>query len=35
MWPTGAVYEGSWMNDRQNGFGRMIHKDGDYYEGQW
>lgn len=33
LWPDGAKYEGSWDNDRANGFGKFWHIDGDIYEG--
>jgi hypothetical protein len=29
------VYEGYWENDMACGLGRLIHSDGDVYEGEW
>merc|ERR1711953_684378 len=31
----GSTYEGYWLNDAKNGFGRYIHVDGDIYLGYW
>ena len=31
----GSVYEGNWLNDKINGYGRLIAKNGDVYEGSW
>ena len=31
----GSLYEGEWRNNNANGKGRLIHNDGDYYEGEW
>ena len=28
-------YEGDWVNDRYEGDGKYIWKNGDYYIGQW
>ena len=29
----GSLFEGYWLNDKPNGKGRIIHTNGDYYEG--
>ena len=33
IWEGGAKYEGQWSNDKANGKGRLIHADGDVYDG--
>lgn len=33
MWSDGSKYEGYWREDKANGLGRLIHADGDVYEG--
>ena len=33
IWPDNSLYEGYWANDMANGKGRLIHSDGDVYEG--
>lgn len=33
VWHDGSIYEGQWRNDKAHGFGRLIHADGDVYEG--
>jgi len=33
MWPDGSRYEGYWSNDKANGQGKLVHADGDVYEG--
>ena len=35
VWSDGSMYSGYWQNDKANGWGRLIHADGDVYEGQW
>ena len=35
VWPDGSVYEGYLLNDRINGYGRLIHADADVYQGEW
>ena len=30
-----SIYEGQFLNDERNGYGRLIWADGDYYEGLW
>jgi len=35
VWHDGTKYEGTYDQDRHNGKGRLIHADGDVYEGQW
>ena len=34
IWNDGSKYEGQWKNDKANGKGRLIHADGDVYEGE-
>jgi hypothetical protein len=29
------MYEGYWVDGQANGRGRLIHADGDVYEGGW
>ena len=31
VWPDGSLYEGYWLNDQINGYGRLIHADGYIY----
>lgn len=33
VWEDYSLYEGYWMEDRANGRGRLIHANGDVYEG--
>lgn len=33
MWKDGSKYDGTWKDDMANGYGRLIHSDGDYYQG--
>lgn len=33
VWPDGSRYEGYWANDKANGQGKLVHADGDVYEG--
>ena len=33
IWSDGSRYEGFWLKDKANGRGRLIHADGDVYEG--
>ena len=35
MWRDGAQYDGYWKNNMANGYGRLIHYDGDIYIGEW
>ena len=35
IWPDGSIYDGWWRQDTPNGRGRLIHANGDYFEGQW
>ena len=35
IWPDGSKYEGFWKLDRANGQGRLIHANGDVYQGEW
>ena len=32
---SGITFEGSWREDKANGHGRMLFKDGSVYEGDW
>ena len=34
-WSSGAVYTGSWKQNKQNGSGKYTWANGDVYEGQW
>ena len=33
MWADGSIYEGYWNNNIAEGKGRLIHSDGDDYDG--
>jgi hypothetical protein len=33
VWPDGSKYVGYWRHDKANGKGRLIHSEGDMYEG--
>jgi hypothetical protein len=35
IWPDGSMYEGWWVDNKANGKGRLIHADGDIYDGSW
>lgn len=35
IWPDGARYEGYFVRDEKEGYGRIIHGDGDVYIGYW
>ncbi len=35
IWPDGSMYEGWLQDSKANGFGRLIHADGDVYNGCW
>ena len=32
-WKDGSYYEGEWKNDKAEGFGILMHSDGDIYKG--
>lgn len=32
-WPDGRVYEGDYVDDKKEGFGKVIWPDGRIYEG--
>ena len=34
-YPSGSVYEGSWVDDRKHGQGRFVAASGNVYEGMW
>ena len=29
------TYEGEWVNDKPEGYGKFIYSDGEYYIGEW
>jgi len=31
----GGIYVGDFKDGKRTGFGKMIYKDGSYYEGNW
>lgn len=31
----GSIFEGHFADDKANGLGRVVHAEGDWYEGQW
>lgn len=33
VWEDFSLYEGYWIDDKANGRGRLIHGDGEVYEG--
>lgn len=33
IWEDGAYYIGDFLNNESHGYGRLIHHDGDVYEG--
>ena len=33
MYPEGDMYQGHWKDNKTNGWGRLIHFDGEVYEG--
>ena len=33
IWKDGSKFTGMWHNDMAQGLGRLIHADGDFYEG--
>ena len=35
IWENLSKYDGEWLNDKANGYGKLIHADGDVYEGNW
>jgi len=35
IWFDGSRYDGYWVENKANGKGRLIHADGDVYEGDW
>ena len=34
-WPDGRVYEGSYVEDKKEGYGLVSWPDGRVYEGMW
>ena len=35
IWKNGARYDGFFLKGKANCYGRIIHADGDIYEGEW
>ena len=35
LWPNGAKYYGYWINNKVNKKGKLVHREGDIYEGEW
>ena len=35
IWPDGKNYQGTWVNEKKHGLGKMIWPDGTNYEGNW
>ena len=35
IFQSGAFFEGYFLNNHVNGYGRHIKPDGEYYEGEW
>ena len=35
VWPDKSTFFGYFCNNKANGKGRLIHSDGDVYEGEW
>jgi hypothetical protein len=33
IWKNGTFYEGEWKEDKANGYGILVHPDGDVYKG--
>ncbi len=31
IWPDGTKYEGDWKDNSAWGYGKFIHRNGDYY----
>jgi len=31
----GSIYEGSWLNDKMDGIGKLTWADGSFYEGEF
>ena len=34
-WPDGSKFEGMFRNNKANGRGRLLHANGEVYEGNW
>ena len=34
-WPDGSFYIGYMLNSKAHYYGRLVHSDGDAYEGEW
>jgi hypothetical protein len=32
-WLDGSIYEGNWKEDKSHGYGKLIHSDGNIYDG--
>jgi hypothetical protein len=35
VWPDGKSYDGSYLDDKKDGFGIFIWENGKKYEGEW
>ena len=35
VWPDESYYEGEWIEDKAHGLGKLVHVDGDVYDGTW
>ena len=35
IWPDGSRYDGFWVNEEAQGYGRLVHANGDVYEGEF
>lgn len=35
VWPDGSQYDGEWLNDLQEGYGKKAEVDNSIYEGYW
>lgn len=35
VWENGTRYDGFFLRGKANGRGRIVHVDGDVYEGEW
>ena len=35
VWKDGAKYIGAWSGNKASGMGKLIHSDGDVYDGEW
>ena len=35
VYADGSLYEGYWLNDKPNYYGRFVHAGGEMYQGEW